>query len=93
MGANNCDVPGRIVFAAVLTLLAYVGGFFSLWIQVDPFSGGGTGLPLLSAGSGVAFAVAAWSVAGANPPRGFALVGAGVSSAALAIASIVAVYG
>ena len=56
-------------------------------------SGGGAGLPLLSAGSGVAFAVAAWSVAGANPPRGFALVGAAVSAGALAIAGIVAVYG
>lgn len=77
----------------MLTLFAYVGGFFSLWIQVDPFAGGGAGLPLLSAGSGVAFAVAAWSVAGANPPRDFALVGAAVSAGALAIAGIVAVYG
>jgi hypothetical protein len=77
----------------VLVLLAYVGGFFSLWIQVDPFAGGGVALPLVSAGSGVAFAVAAWSVADAGPPRGFALVGAGVCAAALAIAAIVAVYG
>ena len=86
-------MPRRVLFAAVLTLLAFVGGFFSLWIQVDPFSGGGAGLPLVSAGSGVAFAVAAWSVAGEGPPRGLALVGAGVCAAALATAGIVAVYG
>jgi len=86
-------VPRRVLFAAVLTLLAYVGGFFSLWVQVDPFSGSGAGLPLVSAGSGIAFAAAAWSVAGSDPPRGFALVGAGVCAAALAVAGIVAVYG
>lgn len=77
----------------MLTLLAFVGGFFSLWIQVDPFSGSGVGLPMVSAGSGVAFAAAAWSVAGGGPPRGFALVGSGVCAAALAVAGIVAVYG
>ncbi len=74
-------------------MLAYVGGFFSLWIQVDPFAGAGAALPLVSAGSGVAFAVAAWSVGGAGPPRGYALVAAGVCAAALAMGGIVAVYG
>ena len=73
--------------------MAYLGGFFSLWIQVDPFAGAGAALPLVSAGSGVAFAVAAWSVAGSGPPRGFALVGAGIGAAALTVAGIVAVYG
>lgn len=91
--ANNGGVSRRVLFAALLTLLAFGGGFFSLWIQVDPFSGSGPALPLLSAGSGVAFAVAAWSVAGSGPPRGFALVGAGLGAAALAVAGIVAAYG
>ena len=70
-------VPRRTIFCALLTVLAYVAGFFSMWIKVDPFAGGGAALPLVSAGSGLAFAVAAHTMAGPLPPRGFALIGVG----------------
>ncbi|MFH2008361.1 MAG: hypothetical protein ABI333_17380 [bacterium] len=85
-------MPRRTVFCVLLTLLAYAAGFFSLYIQVDPFAGGGAALPVVSAGSGLAFAVAAHSLAGPLPPRGFALIAVGLNAAAVALAGIVIAY-
>lgn len=73
-------------------LLALVAGFFSLWIQLDPFVGGGGALPLVSAGSGAGFAVAGYVIAGRQTPRGFALVALGLCAAAATLGAIVQAY-
>jgi len=85
-------VPKRILIAALLVLIAYAAGFFSLYVQLDPFVGRSALLPLLAAGSGVGFGVAAWAVSGAAPPRGFALVGVGLNAGAMALAGVVLAY-
>ena len=82
----------RLIGAAVLTLLALVAGFFSLWIQLDPFSGAPGMLALVSAASGLAFAAAGHIIAGAAPPQGFALTAASLNGVAAALAGILLVY-
>lgn len=79
----------RLLGASALVLLSLLAGFFSLWIQVDPFAWGGPYLPLASAGSGAGFAVAGWAVSGAGSPRGFALVALGLCAASAALAGVV----
>lgn len=82
----------RILGSSALVLLALVAGFFSLYVQLDPFLGGGAALPIASAGSGAGFAVAGWAFAGPRPPRGFALVAFGLNAAAATLAAIVLGY-
>jgi len=79
----------RLLGASALVLFAIFAGCFSLWIQLDPFAWGGPYLPLASAGSGAAFAIAAWAISGPGSPRGFALVALGLSAASAALAMIV----
>jgi hypothetical protein len=89
---NNGRVPHRSFWAALLTLLCYVAGFFSLYCQVSPYLGAGDAMPLLSAGTGGAFGLAAFLVAGDHSPRNFALVGIGLAALAGALAGIVLRY-
>jgi hypothetical protein len=85
-------VAKRILGASLLVLLALGAGVFSLWVQLDPFVGGGSALPLVSAGSGAGFAVAGYLIAGRGPPRGFALVALGLCAAAATLGVIVLSY-
>lgn len=85
-------MTARILGASLLVCLAMIAGFFSLWIQLDPFVGGGAVLPLVSAGSGASFAVAGFVIAGPRTPRGFALVALGLCAAAAALGAIVLAY-
>lgn len=89
---KSLGVPKRTLLSALLVLLAYGAGFFSLYVQLDPFIGVSPALPLLSAGSGAGFAVAGFAVAGPHPPRGFALVGVGLNAAVATLAAIVLAY-
>ena len=82
-------MPRRTLLATVLTVLSYLAGIFSLWIQLDPFAWAGIVLPVVSAASGAAFGVSAYLVAGRLPPRGFALIGVGLGAAAGALAVVV----
>jgi hypothetical protein len=85
-------VSKRILGASALVLLALAAGFFSLWIQLNSFAGGGPVLPLVSAGSGAGFAVAGWAFSGPQVPRGFALVALGLNAAAATLAAIILGY-
>lgn len=85
-------VNKRILGASLLVLFALGAGVFSLWVQLDPFVGGGAALPLVSAGSGAGFAVAAYVIAGRLPPRGFALAALGLCAAAATLGAIVLSY-
>jgi hypothetical protein len=82
----------RILWATLLTLLCYAAGFLSLYVQVNPFSGLGEPLVFLGSATGFACGLAAFLVAGANPPRGFALVGIGLAAFAGALAGVVRYY-
>jgi hypothetical protein len=86
------SVAKRILGASLLVLLALAAAVFSLWVQLDPFVGGGPVLALASAGSGAGFAVAGYVIAGRQAPRGFALVALGLSAAAATLAAIVLSY-